>query len=316
MPRARRRGHAEEEHVSHERWLITYADMITLLMVLFIVLFAVSQVDQKRFEALKDGMAAGFGQTSSPFQGSSSVMPEAGIQPLAPIRPAAAEGSAGQGGPQSPQPMTPQTPAQERRQDQQLTQQVQSQEQALADAESEVARLEELRRRIAEALRSKGYLRDVSMAIDERGLTISLVSRHIVFAANLAELTRRGGDVLDAMAPVMRDLPEQVEVDGHTNQVKVHPKYYPTDWDLSAARAVTVLRYLNEQGGIDGSRLSAVAFGHERPLIDPAKPHSQALNKRVDIVIRSDAPEQTRQLFDEVLGDRGKIAADAVRTAP
>ncbi|HET6697683.1 MAG TPA: flagellar motor protein MotB, partial [Nocardioidaceae bacterium] len=69
MPRARRRGHAEEEHLSHERWLITYADMITLLMVLFIVLFAVSQVDQKRFEALKDGMAAGFGQTSSPFQG-------------------------------------------------------------------------------------------------------------------------------------------------------------------------------------------------------------------------------------------------------
>jgi chemotaxis protein MotB len=314
MPRARRRGHAEEEHLSHERWLITYADMITLLMVLFIVLFAVSQVDQKRFEALKDGMAAGFGQTSSPFQGSSSVMPEAGIQPLAPIRPAAAEGSAGQGGPHSPQPATSQTPIQE--QQSQQPQQVRSQQQALADAKSEVERLEELRRRIADALRSKGYLRDVSMAIDERGLTISLVSRHIVFAANLAELTRRGGDVLDAMAPVLRDLPEQVEVDGHTNQVKVHPKYYPTDWDLSAARAVTVLRYLNEEGGIDGNRLSAVAFGHERPLIDPAKPHSQALNKRVDIVIRSDAPEQTRQLFDEVLGDRGKIAADAVRTAP
>ena len=61
--RRHRRGH-EEEHENHERWLVTYADMVTLLMVLFIVMFAMSQVDQKKFNALKDGLAAGFGQST------------------------------------------------------------------------------------------------------------------------------------------------------------------------------------------------------------------------------------------------------------
>src|ERR1041385_6306245 len=76
-----------EEHVNHERWLITYADMITLLMVLFIVMFAISQVDQRRFNQLKDGMAAGFGQSSSPFQGSEGQMDAEGVSALTPIRP-------------------------------------------------------------------------------------------------------------------------------------------------------------------------------------------------------------------------------------
>ena len=76
--RGRRGGH-EEEHENHERWLVTYADMLTLLMVLFIVMFAISQVDQKRFNALKDGLAAGFGQSVSVLQGSDAVMEQPGV---------------------------------------------------------------------------------------------------------------------------------------------------------------------------------------------------------------------------------------------
>ena len=88
MPRARRKRHEEhEEHSNHERWLVSYADMMTLLMVLFIVMFAISQVDQRRFEMLKDGLAAGFGSSSSPFQGSEGTMSAQGIRPLQPIGP-------------------------------------------------------------------------------------------------------------------------------------------------------------------------------------------------------------------------------------
>src|SRR3954469_14041447 len=91
MPRARRKRHEEhEEHSNHERWLVSYADMMTLLMVLFIVMFAISQVDQRRFEMLKDGMAAGFGATASPFQGSEAPMDAQGVSPLTPIAPDAA----------------------------------------------------------------------------------------------------------------------------------------------------------------------------------------------------------------------------------
>ena len=85
--RRKRQASEHEEHGNHERWLVSYADMMTLLMVLFIVMFAISQVDQKRFEMLKDGMAAGFGSTPSPFQGSEDGVRRGGIKPLAPVRP-------------------------------------------------------------------------------------------------------------------------------------------------------------------------------------------------------------------------------------
>jgi chemotaxis protein MotB len=281
---SRRKRHEEpEEHANHERWLVSYADMMTLLMVLFIVMFAISQVDQRRFEMLKDGMAAGFGNSSSPFQGSEGTMSSDGIRPLEPVRP------------DSPT-TNPDTPAARTS----AARSTEADEQ-YERAEREVETLEALRRRIEKALAAKGYLNDVSLKIDERGLSISLVSRHIVFRANEADLTPRGQKVLDVLAPVIRSLRNRVDVDGHTNQIKVKPKYYPTDWELSAARAVTVLRYLNERGGVPAKRMTAVAFGHERPLRDPALPGAAALNKRVDLVVVSAAPEATRKLFETVL---------------
>jgi chemotaxis protein MotB len=285
MSKGRKRHEEHEEHVNHERWLVSYADMMTLLMVLFIVMFAISQVDQKRFDQLKDGMAAGFGATPSPFEGSSSTMDGEGptpIKPLAPQAVAAADAAGVAGKAENAQPTPQQTAA----------------------ASREVDDLRALEARIAKALRAKGYLGDVEMKIDERGLTISLVSRHIVFRANEAALSSRGQHVLDVLAPVIRSLTNQVDVDGHTNQIRVKPKYYATDWELSAARAVTVLRYLDERGRVPAERLAAVAYGHEKPLLDPSDPQAAALNKRVDLVLVSASPEATRKLFTKVLRDR------------
>jgi chemotaxis protein MotB len=262
--------------------------MVTLLMVLFIVMFAISQVDQKRFEALREGMAAGFGHTSSPFQGSQAVMPEPGTQAMVPIKPMSMEGDEAPNSEEMTRASIAQDDARRR----------------YAEALAEVKRLDALRRRIDRALAERGLRNDVQMKIDNRGLTISLVSRHIVFRANLADLTARGRKVLDVVAPILREIPEAIDVDGHTNQVKVQPKFYATDWDLSAARAVTVLRYLNEKKNISGERLSAVAFGHEKPLIDPSHPRSRILNKRVDVVVVSGAEESTRALFETVIRER------------
>src|SRR3712207_6190710 len=82
----RRRGEEHEEHENHERWLVTYADMVTLLMVLFIVMFSMSVVDQKKFNALKDGLAAGFGDSSSVMTGSESIMDQPGVSAVEPVR--------------------------------------------------------------------------------------------------------------------------------------------------------------------------------------------------------------------------------------
>ena len=292
---SKRKKHEEhEEHVNHERWLVSFADMMTLLMVLFIVLFAISQVDQKKFNQLREGMAAGFGQQPSPFQGDQSVLSEAGVAPMAPIAPGEVTTETEQTS-MDEQQASPSDAAEEAAEERARN---------LAEAIREVNRLDQLRRKVDAALRKHGLADDVSMRIDERGLRISLVSRHIVFAPNVADLSPRGVRVLDVIAPVLHDLTNQIEVAGHTNQVNVKPKYYPTDWELSAARAVTVLRHLKERGGVPGNHMVAAAYGHEQPLIDPSKPGSQELNKRVDVLVLSTARDEVRALFDEALRTR------------
>jgi chemotaxis protein MotB len=292
MRRRRRSDAHPEEHENHERWLVTYADMVTLLMVLFIVMFAMSQVDQKKFNALKEGLAAGFGQSTSIQDGSSSILDQPGeavAQPIAPNRFAIEVDEV---------KTSAVSKAIADHEDQQEARNY-------AQAKAEVDRLKALLARLDAALRKHHLEDDVQASIDERGLVLSLVSRHVVFEPNLATLSARGQLVVDTLAPVLRDIPDPLQIDGHTNQVKVKPKFYPTDWELSSARAITVLRHLNEADGVPAARMTASAFGHEKPLIDPSKPGSQRINKRVDIVVLSTLPSETRDLINQVIKDQG-----------
>lgn len=279
MSGGRRRREEHEEHENHERWLVTYADMVTLLMVLFIVMFAMSSVDQKKFNELKTGLAAGFGDSTSVMTGSQSTMEQAGVGAVAPVKPDNFAGA---------------SPAQ--RAEQALARQ----DQAYADAQAEVARLDALGKKLESALKDAGLASDVTRQVTGEGLLLSLTSRHVVFEPDRADLSARGQRVLDAVAPVLREATEDLRIDGHTNQVPVKPRFFATDWDLSSARAVTVLRYLNEVGGIPQPRLSAAAYGHTRPLVPPSEPGSQAVNKRVDIVVLSPLPAASRELLDDV----------------
>ncbi len=297
-----KRKHAvhEEEHENHERWLVTYADMITLLMVLFIVLFAMSTVDQKKFNALKEGLAAGFGQSTSVLDGSSSILSEPGMSVAEPINPNSV----------AEPPEIEQITAQA------VTTALAKQNQAKYDeASQEADRLRQVEDRLLAALRRHGLASDVRTKVDGRGLTVSLVSRHVVFANNLATFTDRGRLIVRTIAPILRELPDKLAIEGHTNQVKVKPKYFASDWDLSAARAITVLRYLDERQGVPARRLSAVGFGHVKPLVDPSLPHSQELNKRVDIVVLSGLTEESKELLSRVMYDRahGLAPRDTLR---
>ena len=273
MPRRRRRLAAEPEEEGNDRWLVTYADMVTLLMVLFIVMFAMSSVDQQKYHALKNGLTDGFGRSADAGARGTSVVGEATPTRLAALDREAMSRLVGT---------------------------------ALAEAEAsalraETARLEGLRGRLSRALAGAGVRGDARFAYDERGLVLSLVSRHVVFRNDVATLTTYGARVVDAVAPVLRTARRDVSVDGHTNQVDVQPAFYPTDWDLSAARAVTVLRRLHEHGGVPATRLSLAGFGAERPLLDPDQPRSQEVNKRVDLVLIADLPSRTRGLVEPLV---------------
>jgi chemotaxis protein MotB len=248
-----------------------------------------STVEEKKFNALKDGLAAGFGQSTSILDGSSSVLEESGVAAVEPINPHHVEES-----PEITELKVQAVSTAQRLEDQQQ----------YAAAAAEADRLEDIEKQILDALRAKHLQHDVQTVIDGRGLTVSLVSRHVVFQANMATLTPRGMLIIDTVAPVLRAIDDDLAIEGHTNQAPGAPKYYASDWDLSAARAVAVLRHLNEQLGIPAKRLSAVGFGKIRPLVDPSKPGSQELNKRVDIVVQSGLDEQNSELLDRVMFDR------------
>ena len=290
-PRRRKRTPEPEEHENHERWLVTYADMLTLLMVLFIVMFAMSQVDEAKYNALKSGLAVGFGGQASIMSGSDSVLDN----DLAQVGSEVVSSAAFQALPAEQQQLVRDAIDSEEKRRLQAT---------FAEAEAEAKRLEAVQAKLMEALRRAGLEKDVRTAIDDRGLVVSLVSRHVVFQPNIADLSPRGQRVVDTLAPVLLDVPNALRIDGHTNQEPVKPRFYATDWDLSAARAVTVLRRLNERDGLPKTRLSISAFGHEKPLIDPDQPGSQEINKRVDIVVLPQTTAEATQLIDDVLNAR------------
>ncbi|WP_435768379.1 OmpA/MotB family protein [Nocardioides sp. SYSU DS0651] len=295
--KGKRKGH-EEEHENHERWLVSYADMITVLMALFIVLYAMSQVDETKYEQLKEGLAVGFGREQSILNGADPVSSAKGVDDP---------------GETTNKVILQEVPEGQRQVVEQIVAETERlrRDRQYGEAEEEVERLLRVWKRIDRQLREQGLRDDVRATIDERGLVVSLVSQHVVFLPDVAELTARGRRVVDTLAPVLQDLTEPVELDGHTNQEKVKPKYFPTDWELSLARAAHVLRRLEEVHGLPAKRLRATGFGHTKPLVDPDLKGSQRINKRVDIVVLSQAPAETRALMAEAYAEvRRKAGLD------
>lgn len=303
-----RRRHHEDEHEEHggghERWLVTYADMVTLLMVLFIVMFAMSTVDEKKYEQLKEGLAIGFGREQSILNGASPVSNAKG---------------ANDPGEASYEMLLAQVPEAQRETVTKILQESDRlrNERTQGAARAEVDRLLKVWRRIDKALRDQGLRDDVRATIDERGLVVSLVSQHVVFEPDVAELTERGRRVVDTIAPVLAELTEPIELDGHTNQEPVKPRYYPSDWELSLARAANVLHRLEDSHAIAARRLRATGFGHTKPLVDPARHGSQRVNKRVDILVLSQQPAETRALMGEAYAElRREAGLDGLPVDP
>jgi chemotaxis protein MotB len=289
----RRSAAAEPEHENHERWMISYADMMTLLMVLFIVLFAISQVDQRKFAALKEGLTAGFGSTSTmPLSGGKAILNEDGVVP-APVDLTTGMGTKesgeGRGGDtrQSAQDATAQS-AQP------------TQEQLLQMAKQEAARLEEIEKRIKAALDEKNLRSDVRFRVTDRGLVVALISDDVFFENASAALRPRGQEVLRAIGPVLRPLPEEVAVEGHANRLKIRGGQYPSNWELSAARASGVVRFLISSQKIQATRLSATGYGSSRPLYPSSDARAITYNRRVDLVLVSRQPAAVRALLPQV----------------
>jgi chemotaxis protein MotB len=275
-------GHDEEEHENHERWLVSYADMMTLLMVLFIVLFAISQVDQKKFAELKNGLAVGFGSPSVAFNGGETSLMESSDSD-SPM-----DMSSGIGGTTSDATAIQEAVAAKER-----AQASQKQ----AKAAEEVKNFDKIKEQITEQLAKEGLQDQVKFTIDERGLVVTVVTSAIVFDGNEANLLSAGRKIVDGIGPAIAKLPNKIEIDGHTNQLSGGTGNYPSGWELSTARASSVLRLLHSDAGIPENRLMAAGFADTKPLYPASDPRANDLNRRVEIIVLSGLPADTAALL-------------------
>ena len=282
----RRRGkkHEEhEEHENHERWLVSAFDMMTLLFVLFVVLFAMSKVDEAKFAALAKGMAESFGgpvtvQPGPTPEGSvldglpgvveiaSAIPPDPTVQ-QAEIDKAAAAAAAERA------------------------------ERIAAEAQQAYDDLAAARAAIEAALVAAGYPDAARYEIDERGLVVHIVADAVLFDAEQAVLRTEGRAILDAVAPTLAGLPNQLGVEGHANHLPVTPGgMWPSNWELSAYRATTVVRHLGARG-VPETRMSADAYSSTDPLVPESDPTALTVNRRVDVVVLSDASAEANALL-------------------
>ena len=263
---ARRRsklGH-EEEHENSDRWLLTYADMITLLMVLFIVLFAIGQIDTKKFEKLHDGLAQSFGE-STVLDGGAGLLDGSAVQAPAPDDSRAGE------------------QALERQRQAMLA------SQKAADAlRRDVESMTKIKAAIIQSLAKQGLTGAVQFQeIDHRGLVVNIVTDRVLFDLGQASLRPQGSKVLDAIAPALRNLPNGLLIEGHTDNQPISDSRFASNWELSTERATTVLRHLLVDG-IDASKVAAAGYADQRPLRSGDSAASRARNRRVAIVVLSD----------------------------
>lgn len=287
--RRHRGGGHDEEHGSSERWLVTYADMLTLLLVLFIVLYAMSVVDTTKFVQLRTGLAAVFNP------GSNSISDKSGS--------ITSTDDGGTNANISPQLMP--SPASTTILDQQVSAAVSAQQRAAAQqqgqrVQTEVDEFKQIEAAVSASLAAQGLAGSALFSIDERGLVITIVTDTLVFGGNSATLLPGGTTILDSVAPPLLKFSNMIEVDGHTNQQAVSTAPYPSGWELSSARASSVVRYLISRFDFPQSRLSAVGFSDQKPLYPPSDPRSITLNRRVDVVVLSNLSAADRSLLPSV----------------
>jgi chemotaxis protein MotB len=263
-----------EEHVNHEAWVIPYADMLTLLMALFLVLFAIGRTDLEKFKKLAESFKQEFGNSSSEqivTLGSSS---STGDAPLDGGNGVLANSGTDQPGVQQTEPT-----------DLQIEQARQAKEKA--DAQAMVDQLQGVEDAIKDAAESQGVGDKIAFRFEGRGLVVTILNQAVLFKPGDATLQPEGQGVLDLVLDSLKQIPNDLAVEGHTDNRPISNARYRDNWDLSVARATSVLRYM-EAKGFTPDRLSASGYGDTHPVADNSTVEGQAANRRVEIVIVSD----------------------------
>jgi len=273
---ARKKPH--EEHENLERWLVSYADFITLLFAFFVVMYAISSINEGKYRVMSDSLISAFKESPR----SDKLIEMAAKSP---------EVLSGTGKPigkmlQQPHPDA-QTP--ERKQ--------------------AAERMKKVAKNVLEAMQSLVQNGQVRVTQSPRGVTVE-INASVLFKSGEAILQPQSMETLAAVAQVLAQVDNPIQVEGHTDNIPIKSLSFPSNWELSSARAGSVVRLFAEQG-VPASRMVAIGYADNRPVDTNATPDGRGRNRRVNVLILNEVGGVAQEL---TLGEGTPLAAD--RPAP
>ena len=222
-------------------WLTTFNDLITLMMVFFVLLFSLSSIDVKKMSDLQYALQSGLGILERGNQVKIDVKENAPVEEIAQIH----------------------TQAEERVSEN---------------------RGQAMRHFVEEAIGSMSAAIGMRVMYSDQGARIRFEDA-VLFDFGRAEINPAGLMFLDQIAAVIHQVPCPIRIEGHTDNVPIHTKQFPSNWELSTARAVNVVKYFVDSCNIAPQRLSAVGYGASKPLLPNDSADYRAKNRRVEIVL-------------------------------
>lgn len=252
MARKEKKG----DDVNPDAWLGTYADAVTLLMAFFVVLFSISSVDAQKLKELKEAL-------QDALTGKNTVKE---LEDIDDLKIDAKKDNNEQDKEQtepSEKPPSEQTPA-----------------------PPPPLNKEELKETLEEVIEQKNLADKIKLVEDERGIILQL-HESLLFDSGKADL-KATSDVLDALYTMVSSVSNSVLIEGNTDNNPINTKEFPSNWELSTARAVSVARFFIYEKQISPKRISVKGFGEYNPIVENDTPENKSLNRRVDILILDD----------------------------
>lgn len=275
----RRRRHHAEEHTSHERWLVSYADFITLLFAFFVVLFASVYRDNKNIVRLSNAIHNAFqdmGAFSSHADAQNSyVIPAESMGPLAT--------------------------------DQQV---VEARDRATAASQAEV---QELERELKAAMGDELKNHEVDMRVTPEGFVVSLRELGF-FDSGQSVLLPGAANKITRIAKILSRHGLELRVEGHSDNQPISNAEFRDNWELSTARAMNVLLLMVKQAGFNPTKISVAGYGQYRPIADDSTAEGRRMNRRVDLVVVGSAPAGTAAKVNG--GRRGSKPSAEIASPP
>jgi len=234
--RISRRPEIEEEE-NLNRWLLTYADMISLLLAFFVLMYSMVKVDAEKFQSLQNELAGVFGPSAKPHAATKGKPTDQAQMP------------------------------------------------------NQLQQFDAFGKSIVLIARKTAPDSNIDVLFNDRGLTVRLPD-DLLFESGSSQLKSAGDKFLDELGPAIKTIQRQVSVEGHTDNTPISSSMFPSNWELSTARAATVVRYLTEKCGVDPKRLTAVGFGEYKSIASNKDQQGRAKNRRVEIVLLFNDQEQ------------------------